>query len=173
MKPLSCWRVLYSGWLPALPHHRQQTKPGKQPTDETPRISTLSPFSCLMSGHLSTDHSADSAGDPHRLVWRTHVCSSVGEFSLVVQRYLCISPPVSYHSWCLMQGLWMYSLLACLEKPLLPEAHSSIRQLARRCAQLRSTLVSLVTLRLLASAPFPAYHCAVGAGWFLDIHGLL
>ncbi|XP_013869231.1 gem-associated protein 2 isoform X2 [Austrofundulus limnaeus] len=39
-------------------------------------------------------------------------------------------------------GCWLYALLACLEKPLLPEAHSSIRQLARRCAQLRSTLDS-------------------------------
>ncbi|XP_067470817.1 gem-associated protein 2 [Thunnus thynnus] len=39
-------------------------------------------------------------------------------------------------------GRWLYALLACLEKPLLPEAHSSIRQLARRCAQLRSTLES-------------------------------
>ncbi|XP_077477126.1 gem-associated protein 2 [Stigmatopora argus] len=39
-------------------------------------------------------------------------------------------------------GQWVYALLACLEKPLLPEAHSSIRQLARRCAQLRSNLAS-------------------------------
>ncbi|KAM9354227.1 gem-associated protein 2 [Pholidichthys leucotaenia] len=39
-------------------------------------------------------------------------------------------------------GRWLYALLACLEKPLLPEAHSSIRQLARRCSQLRSTLDS-------------------------------
>ncbi|XP_061599408.1 gem-associated protein 2 [Cololabis saira] len=39
-------------------------------------------------------------------------------------------------------GQWLYALLACLEKPLLPEAHSSIRQLARRCSQLRSTLDS-------------------------------
>ncbi|XP_069392431.1 gem-associated protein 2 [Paralichthys olivaceus] len=39
-------------------------------------------------------------------------------------------------------GRWLYGLLACLEKPLLPEAHSCIRQLARRCAQLRSTLES-------------------------------
>nr|XP_020477585.1 gem-associated protein 2 isoform X2 [Monopterus albus] len=39
-------------------------------------------------------------------------------------------------------GRWLYALLACLEKPLLPEAHSSIRQLARRCAQFRSTLES-------------------------------
>ncbi|XP_044022502.1 gem-associated protein 2 isoform X2 [Siniperca chuatsi] len=39
-------------------------------------------------------------------------------------------------------GCWLYALLACLEKPLLPEAHSSIRQLARRCAQIRSKLES-------------------------------
>ncbi|KAK7905271.1 hypothetical protein WMY93_017878 [Mugilogobius chulae] len=39
-------------------------------------------------------------------------------------------------------GRWLYALLACLEKPLIPEAHSSIRQLARRCAHLRSTLGS-------------------------------
>ncbi|KAF3844472.1 hypothetical protein F7725_007635 [Dissostichus mawsoni] len=39
-------------------------------------------------------------------------------------------------------GRWLYALLACLEKPLLPEAHSCIRQLARRCAQLRSALES-------------------------------
>lgn len=39
-------------------------------------------------------------------------------------------------------GRWLYALLACLEKPLLPEAHSSIRQLARRCAFLRSMLTS-------------------------------
>ncbi|XP_054652165.1 gem-associated protein 2 isoform X1 [Dunckerocampus dactyliophorus] len=39
-------------------------------------------------------------------------------------------------------GRWLYALLACLEKPLLPEAHSSIRQLARRCAQVRTTLES-------------------------------
>ncbi|XP_077394204.1 gem-associated protein 2 isoform X2 [Festucalex cinctus] len=39
-------------------------------------------------------------------------------------------------------GRWLYALLACLEKPLLPEAHSSIRQLARRCAQLRVNLAS-------------------------------
>ncbi|XP_068195094.1 gem-associated protein 2 isoform X2 [Antennarius striatus] len=47
------------------------------------------------------------------------------------------------HEFVSQLGCWLYSLLACLEKPLLPEAHSSIRQLARRCAQLRSTLESL------------------------------
>lgn len=46
------------------------------------------------------------------------------------------------HEFVPQLGHWLYSLLACLEKPLLPEAHSSIRQLARRCAQLRSTLTS-------------------------------
>ncbi|XP_029349842.1 gem-associated protein 2 isoform X2 [Echeneis naucrates] len=45
-------------------------------------------------------------------------------------------------------GRWLYALLACMEKPLLPEAHSSIRQLARRCAQLRSTLESQEDERL-------------------------
>nr|XP_012622516.1 gem-associated protein 2 isoform X3 [Microcebus murinus] len=34
-------------------------------------------------------------------------------------------------------GRWLYALLACLEKPLLPEAHSLIRQLARRCSEVR------------------------------------
>lgn len=46
------------------------------------------------------------------------------------------------HEFVPQLGRWLYSLLACLEKPLIPEAHSSIRQLARRCAQLRSTLES-------------------------------
>ncbi|KAM3670072.1 gem-associated protein 2 isoform X2 [Ammospiza nelsoni] len=35
-------------------------------------------------------------------------------------------------------GRWFYALLACLEKPLLPEAHSLIRQLARRCSEVRA-----------------------------------
>ncbi|XP_059209544.1 gem-associated protein 2 [Centropristis striata] len=46
------------------------------------------------------------------------------------------------HDFVPQLGRWLYGLLACLEKPLLPEAHSSIRQLARRSAQLRSTLES-------------------------------
>lgn len=45
-------------------------------------------------------------------------------------------------------GRWLYALLAYLEKPLIPEAHSSIRQLARRCAQLRSTLDSQDDVKL-------------------------
>ncbi|TKC50164.1 hypothetical protein EI555_013669 [Monodon monoceros] len=39
-------------------------------------------------------------------------------------------------------GRWLYALLACLEKPLLPEAHSLIRQLARRCSEVRLLVVS-------------------------------
>ncbi|XP_048831204.1 gem-associated protein 2 [Brienomyrus brachyistius] len=39
-------------------------------------------------------------------------------------------------------GRWLYALLGCLEKPLLPEAHSLIRQLARRCSQVRASLES-------------------------------
>uniref|UniRef100_A0A4W4FST8 Gem-associated protein 2 n=1 Tax=Electrophorus electricus TaxID=8005 RepID=A0A4W4FST8_ELEEL len=39
-------------------------------------------------------------------------------------------------------GRWLYALLACLEKPLLPEAHSLIRQLARRCSAVRANLVN-------------------------------
>ncbi|XP_060919370.1 gem-associated protein 2 [Labrus mixtus] len=46
------------------------------------------------------------------------------------------------HEFAPQLGRWLYSLLACLEKPLIPEAHSCIRQLARRCSQLRSTLES-------------------------------
>uniref|UniRef100_A0A8C2FF29 Gem-associated protein 2 n=1 Tax=Cyprinus carpio TaxID=7962 RepID=A0A8C2FF29_CYPCA len=42
----------------------------------------------------------------------------------------------------LNQGRWFYALLACLEKPLLPEAHSLIRQLARRCSAVRANLES-------------------------------
>uniref|UniRef100_A0A3P9BLJ3 Gem-associated protein 2 n=1 Tax=Maylandia zebra TaxID=106582 RepID=A0A3P9BLJ3_9CICH len=77
----------------------------------------------------------------------------------LIRRYVCLRFPTCLQSTVLMVleiligwfeerefvpqlGRWLYALLACLEKPLLPEAHSSIRQLARRCAQLRSTLDS-------------------------------
>uniref|UniRef100_A0A671M6N9 Gem-associated protein 2 n=1 Tax=Sinocyclocheilus anshuiensis TaxID=1608454 RepID=A0A671M6N9_9TELE len=43
---------------------------------------------------------------------------------------------------CHCIGRWLYALLACLEKPLLPEAHSLIRQLARRCSAVRANLES-------------------------------
>ncbi|KAK1139728.1 gem-associated protein 2 [Acipenser oxyrinchus oxyrinchus] len=47
-------------------------------------------------------------------------------------------------------GRWLYALLACLEKPLLPEAHSLIRQLARRCSEVRASLESKEDKRLSA-----------------------
>lgn len=40
------------------------------------------------------------------------------------------------------QGRWFYALLACLEKPLIPESCSQIRHIARMCAQIRSSLTS-------------------------------
>uniref|UniRef100_A0A671XAG3 Gem-associated protein 2 n=1 Tax=Sparus aurata TaxID=8175 RepID=A0A671XAG3_SPAAU len=69
-------------------------------------------------------------------------------FLSIVSRLNQVNPLLSeltlnqFNSLTDVSGCWLYSLLACLEKPLLPEAHSSIRQLARRCAQLRSTLES-------------------------------
>ncbi|XP_066541893.1 gem-associated protein 2 [Hoplias malabaricus] len=47
-------------------------------------------------------------------------------------------------------GRWLYALLACLEKPLLPEAHSLIRQLARRASTVRAQLESKEDERLSA-----------------------
>ncbi|VDH92191.1 Hypothetical predicted protein [Mytilus galloprovincialis] len=38
------------------------------------------------------------------------------------------------------QGSWFYSLLVCLEKPLSPEACSTLRTLARSCSNLRASL---------------------------------
>lgn len=67
------------------------------------------------------------------------------------------------------QGRWLFALLACLEKPLLPGAHSSIRQLARRCAQLRSALVpfQLPNCPLLPSAVLPNHLPRSRALFFL------
>ncbi|XP_064489197.1 gem-associated protein 2-like isoform X2 [Ornithodoros turicata] len=68
---------------------------------------------------------------------------------------------ISYHTeWIRDSGFvshmgkWLYALLACLEKPLHPEACFHIRALARACSSSRSTLVSaedecLVPLNLL------------------------
>lgn len=47
-------------------------------------------------------------------------------------------------------GCWLFALLTCLEKPLLPEAHALLRQLARACAALRASLDSLEDERLSA-----------------------
>eukprot|EP00795_Rhopilema_esculentum_P002092 gene2092-17664_t len=38
------------------------------------------------------------------------------------------------------QGKWLFALLVCLEKPLLPSVSSLLRNLARRCADLRASL---------------------------------
>uniref|UniRef100_A0A3B3X2L1 Gem-associated protein 2 n=1 Tax=Poecilia mexicana TaxID=48701 RepID=A0A3B3X2L1_9TELE len=62
----------------------------------------------------------------------------------IVSRFNQVKLQPSVCFLTLKQGRWLYALLACLEKPLLPEAHSSIRQLARRCAHLRSTMVGLL-----------------------------
>ncbi|XP_047501510.1 gem-associated protein 2-like [Penaeus chinensis] len=40
------------------------------------------------------------------------------------------------------QGRWFYSILACLEKPLIPESCSQIRHIARICASIRAKLDS-------------------------------
>ena len=45
--------------------------------------------------------------------------------------------------YCVFQGRWLYALLVCLEKPLAPEACSLLRTLARNCANLRASLVSI------------------------------
>ena len=58
-------------------------------------------------------------------------------------RTLCLSVVV------VLQGRWFYALLVCLEKPLLPETTSLLRTLARLCATLRASLVSLCLLILL------------------------
>ncbi|XP_005989211.1 gem-associated protein 2 [Latimeria chalumnae] len=47
-------------------------------------------------------------------------------------------------------GRWLYALIACLEKPLLPEAHSLIRQLARRCSEVRVKVEDEEDVRLSA-----------------------
>ncbi|XP_032098390.1 gem-associated protein 2 isoform X3 [Sapajus apella] len=57
------------------------------------------------------------------------------------------------------QGRWLYALLACLEKPLLPEAHSLIRQLARRCSEVRLLVIGSLLPRLEWSGAITA-HCS-------------
>lgn len=51
--------------------------------------------------------------------------------------------------FCHEMGVWLYALLACLEKPLHPEACSNIRALARACASARRSLASKTDERLL------------------------
>ncbi|XP_006632205.2 gem-associated protein 2 [Lepisosteus oculatus] len=44
--------------------------------------------------------------------------------------------------FCPELGRWLYALLACIEKPLIPEAHSLLRQLARQCSEVRARIES-------------------------------
>ncbi|XP_022103933.1 gem-associated protein 2-like isoform X2 [Acanthaster planci] len=46
------------------------------------------------------------------------------------------------------QGCWLFALLACLEKPLLPEAASMLRTLARHCSAIRASLETKEDQRL-------------------------
>lgn len=39
-------------------------------------------------------------------------------------------------------GVWIYSLLACLEKPFGSEIYSTLRDLSRICSQIRSKIIS-------------------------------
>lgn len=92
---------------------------------------------CIQDRYELTMHSAQISWNQTFLQLLSYVSDIEGDglLAAVIVKYL------SLQSIFLFQGRWLYALLACLEKPLLPEAHSSIRQLARRCAQLRSTLV--------------------------------
>lgn len=56
------------------------------------------------------------------------------------------------------QGCWFYSLLVCLEKPLSPEACSTLRSLARSCSNLRASLENPEDPRL---APINLFICLV------------
>uniref|UniRef100_A0A8B9FSM7 Gem-associated protein 2 n=1 Tax=Amazona collaria TaxID=241587 RepID=A0A8B9FSM7_9PSIT len=61
-------------------------------------------------------------------------------FQMLFSRITARNNPFVYYHLTLRRKqtlLWLYALLACLEKPLLPEAHSLIRQLARRCSEVR------------------------------------
>nr|XP_033814337.1 gem-associated protein 2-like [Geotrypetes seraphini] len=66
-------------------------------------------------------------------------CDLGNDFDPTVQplefhrRYWNIEDPELSH--------WLYALLACLKKPLLPEAHSLIQQLARRCSEVQAAVV--------------------------------
>lgn len=46
-----------------------------------------------------------------------------------------------------LQGYWFYALLVCLDKPLIPDACSLLRDLARACSRLRASLVSFHELQ--------------------------
>lgn len=56
------------------------------------------------------------------------------------------------------QGYWFYALLLCLDKPLLPDACSLIRGLARACANLRASLENSEDKRLI---PMNLFICLI------------
>lgn len=56
------------------------------------------------------------------------------------------------------QGYWFYALLVCLDKPLLPDACSLLRGLARACSRLRASLESTVDPRLI---PLNLFICLI------------
>jgi len=57
----------------------------------------------------------------------------------LLQHHLTFIIAKGFH---IQQGPWIYSLLAVLQKPLTPDTCSTLRDLARLCAQLRSQLDS-------------------------------
>uniref|UniRef100_A0A8C4NHH2 Gem (nuclear organelle) associated protein 2 n=1 Tax=Eptatretus burgeri TaxID=7764 RepID=A0A8C4NHH2_EPTBU len=80
------------------------------------------------------------------------------DYAKVISSHFCIfksSPILKFldDGWQkeFMLGCWLFALLTCLEKPLLPEAHALLRQLARACAALRA---SLVRIPFLSSSQF-------------------
>lgn len=56
------------------------------------------------------------------------------------------------------QGYWFYALLVCLDKPLLPDACSLLRGLARACSRLRASLEGPDDSRLL---PLNLFICLI------------
>uniref|UniRef100_A0A3Q3W2N9 Gem-associated protein 2 n=1 Tax=Mola mola TaxID=94237 RepID=A0A3Q3W2N9_MOLML len=96
---------------------------------------------CLGTSSCPTDAELEPAIDYNKLGFPPFlsIVSRLNQSTVLMVLEILISW-FEEHNFVPQLGCWLYSLLACLEKPLLPEAHSSIRQLARRCAQLRSTL---------------------------------
>uniref|UniRef100_A0A3Q3W2P3 Gem-associated protein 2 n=1 Tax=Mola mola TaxID=94237 RepID=A0A3Q3W2P3_MOLML len=97
---------------------------------------------CLGTSSCPTDAELEPAIDYNKVLGFPPFLSIVSRLnqSTVLMVLEILISWFEEHNFVPQLGCWLYSLLACLEKPLLPEAHSSIRQLARRCAQLRSTL---------------------------------
>ncbi|XP_038060655.1 gem-associated protein 2-like [Patiria miniata] len=65
---------------------------------------------------------------------------------------------LNHLGFSISQGCWLFALIACLEKPLLPEAASMLRTLARQCSALRASLETSEDQRL---APLNLLICLV------------